>query len=105
MEVMTEETFGPVVGIMPVADDEEALRLMNDSRYGLSASIWTRDQGAALKLGERVATGTFFVNRCDYLDPGLAWTGIKDTGRGCSLSELSYAQVTRPMSFYARQRS
>lgn len=105
MEVMTEETFGPVVGIMPVADDEEALRLMNDSRYGLSASIWTRDQGTALKLGERVATGTLFVNRCDYLDPGLAWTGIKDTGRGCSLSELSYAQVTRPMSFYARQGS
>jgi acyl-CoA reductase-like NAD-dependent aldehyde dehydrogenase len=102
MSVMTEETFGPVVGIMAVSGDDEALALMNDSRYGLSSSVWTTDVAAGLALGSRVETGTFFVNRCDYLDPGLAWTGIKDTGRGCSLSELGFHHVTRPKSYYAR---
>src|SRR5579871_2110437 len=88
MRVMTEESFGPVVGIMKVADDEEAVALMNDSPYGLTASIWTTDTQAALTLGERVEVGTVFMNRCDYLDPGLAWTGVKDSGRGCSLSRI-----------------
>jgi acyl-CoA reductase-like NAD-dependent aldehyde dehydrogenase len=102
MDVMTEETFGPVVGIQPVRDDEEAIRLMNDSRYGLTASIWTADADAALRIGERVETGTWFMNRCDYLDPALAWTGVKDSGRGCTLSRLGLEAFTRPKSFHLR---
>ncbi|HYN12217.1 MAG TPA: aldehyde dehydrogenase family protein, partial [Burkholderiales bacterium] len=102
MAVMTEETFGPVVGIMPVAGDEEAIRLMNDSRYGLTASIWTADAEAALRIGGQVQTGTWFMNRCDYLDPALAWTGVKDSGRGCTLSRLGLEAFTRPKSFHLR---
>lgn len=102
MAIMTEETFGPTVGIMPVDDDDMAIELMNDSRYGLSASVWTSDRAAGATILGRVATGTGFVNRCDYLDPGLAWVGVKDSGRGCSLSELGFHHVTRPKSFYAR---
>ncbi|HEX2555695.1 MAG TPA: aldehyde dehydrogenase family protein [Microvirga sp.] len=103
MSVMRDESFGPVVGIMKVADDEEAVRLMNDSPYGLSAAIWTSDVEAAERLGERLETGTVFMNRADYLDPGLAWTGVKDTGRGASLSRLGYLSVTRPKSYHLRQ--
>jgi len=102
MAVMTEETFGPVVGIQPVKGDEEAIALMNDSRYGLTASIWTRDAEAAVRVGERVETGTWFMNRCDYLDPALAWTGVKDSGRGCTLSRLGLEAFTRPKSFHLR---
>ncbi len=102
MRVMTEESFGPVVGVMRVASDEEAVALMNDSEYGLTASIWTRDEEAALAIGDRVETGTWFMNRCDYLDPALAWTGVKDSGRGCTLSALGYEQLTRPKSFHLR---
>jgi len=102
MELMTEETFGPVVGIQAVKDDEEAIRLMNDSRYGLTASIWTPDADAALRIGDRVETGTWFMNRCDYLDPALAWTGVKDSGRGCTLSTLGLETFTRPKSFHLR---
>ena len=102
MRVMTEETFGPVVGIMPVDGDEEAVGLMNDSRYGLTASIWTTDADAAVRIGDRIATGTWFQNRCDYLDPALAWTGVGDSGRGCSLSSLGYDALTRPKSFHLR---
>jgi acyl-CoA reductase-like NAD-dependent aldehyde dehydrogenase len=102
MTVMTEETFGPVVGIQAVKDDEEAIALMNDSRYGLTASIWTQDTEAALAIGDRVETGTWFMNRCDYLDPALAWTGVKDSGRGCTLSRLGLETFTRPKSFHLR---
>lgn len=102
MRVMTEETFGPVAGIMPVKDDDEAIALMNDSRYGLTASIWTTDVEAAIRIGDRVDTGTWFQNRCDYLDPALAWTGVRDSGRGCSLSRLGYDALTRPKSFHLR---
>lgn len=102
MRVMTEETFGPVVGVMPVADDDEAVRLMNDSVYGLSASVWTSDVDAAVALGDRVETGTWYMNRCDYLDPALAWVGVKDSGRGVSLSPLAFEAVTRPKSFHLR---
>ena len=102
MELMTVETFGPVVGVMKVADDGEAVRLMNDSPYGLSAAIWTRDAGAAVQIGEQLDTGTVFMNRCDYLDPGLAWTGVKDTGRGASLSAIGYETLTRPKSFHLK---
>ncbi len=102
MELMREETFGPVVGVMSVADDEEAIRLMNDSRYGLTASIWTRDEERAVRIGDRVETGTCFMNRCDYLDPELAWVGVKDSGRGCTLSRIGYEHLTRPKSFHLR---
>lgn len=102
MRVMREESFGPVVGIMAVDGDRQALELMNDSAYGLTASLWTRDEAAALALGERIATGTVFLNRCDYLDPALAWTGVKDSGLGCTLSALGYEQLTRPQSFHFR---
>jgi len=102
MRVMTEETFGPVVGIMRVASDEEAVRLMNDSEYGLTAALFTTDVAAAEALGARLETGTVFLNRCDYLDPALPWTGVKDTGRGHTLSLWGYEQVTRPQSFHLR---
>ena len=102
MRIMTEETFGPTVGIMSVRNDAEAISLMNDSAYGLTASVWTGDLERAQQIGERVETGTWFMNRCDYLDPELAWVGVKDSGRGCSLSTLGYAQLTRPKSFHLR---
>jgi acyl-CoA reductase-like NAD-dependent aldehyde dehydrogenase len=103
MRVMNEESFGPVVGIQSVVSDEAAVALMNDSRYGLTASLWTTDEKAALAIGDRVATGTVFLNRCDYLDPALAWTGIKDSGRGCTLSRFGYDALTRPKSFHFRR--
>lgn len=103
MRVMTEESFGPVVGIMPVASDDEAIRLMNDSEFGLSASIWTANEAAALRIGSELETGTVFMNRCDYLDPSLVWTGVKDTGRGKSLSVFGYDSVTRLKSYHFRQ--
>jgi acyl-CoA reductase-like NAD-dependent aldehyde dehydrogenase len=102
MRVMTEESFGPVVGVMPVDSDDEAVELMNDSAYGLTASIWTEDLDAAVAIGDRIETGTVYMNRCDYLDPALAWTGVKDSGRGVSLSRLAYEAVTRPKSFHLR---
>jgi len=103
MRVMTEESFGPVVGIMKVADDEQAIELMNDSPYGLTASIWTRDHDTAARIGARIETGTVFMNRADYLDPALCWTGCKDTGRGGSLSYLGYLAVTRPKSYHLKK--
>lgn len=103
MRVMTEETFGPVVGIMPVNDDAEAIQLMNDSAYGLTAALWTKDLAAATRIGDQLETGTVYMNRCDYLDPALAWTGVKDSGRGCALSVLGYEQLTRPKSFHLRR--
>jgi acyl-CoA reductase-like NAD-dependent aldehyde dehydrogenase len=102
MKVMMEETFGPVAGIMKVKDDDEAIRLMNDSPYGLTASIWTTDMDAAEGIGGKVETGTVYMNRCDYLDPGLAWTGVKETGRGATLSTIGYEALTRPKSFHLR---
>ena len=102
MRVMMEESFGPVVGIMKVPSDEAAVRLMNDSPYGLTASVWTADADAAERIGDSIATGTVFMNRCDYVDPSLAWTGIKDTGRGASMSRLGFEALTRPKSFHLR---
>jgi len=103
MSFMTEETFGPCVGIMKVKGENEAIKLMNDSPYGLTASIWTKDIEIAEKIGNKVQTGTFFMNRCDYLDPALSWTGVNETGKGCSLSEIAYEKLTAPKSFHLRK--
>lgn len=105
MSVMTEESFGPVVGIMKVGSDDEAVDLMNDSCFGLTASIWTADETAAVAIGGRVDTGTWYQNRCDFLDPALAWTGVKLSGRGCTLSALGYEALTRPKSFHLRTKT
>lgn len=105
MRVMREESFGPVVGVMPVRDDAEAVRLMNDCAYGLTASLWTADAGRAAALGAQIETGTVFMNRCDYLDPALCWTGCKDTGRGAALSALGFQSLTRPKSYHLRKQS
>ena len=105
MSVMIEESFGPVVGIMKVSDDNDAIELMNDSPYGLTAAVWTEDADAARRIGDEIATGTVFMNRCDYLDPALTWTGVKDTGRGATLSPLGYDALTRPKSYHFRTRT
>lgn len=103
MRVMNEESFGPVVGIMSVKDDDEAIALMNDSDYGLTASLWTSDAARAAALGESIETGTVFMNRCDYLDPSLCWTGCKDTGRGGGLSVIGFHNLTRPKSYHLKK--
>jgi acyl-CoA reductase-like NAD-dependent aldehyde dehydrogenase len=100
MAILREETFGPAVGIMQVASDDEAVRLMNDSEYGLTAAIYSTDAERAEALGDALETGTVFLNRCDYLDPALAWTGVKNSGRGCTLSRVGFEQLTRPKSYH-----
>jgi len=100
--IMREETFGPAVGIVRVASDEEAVRLMNDSAFGLTAAIYSADPARAEALGDELETGTVFLNRCDYLDPALAWTGVKNSGRGCTLSRVGFEHLTRPKSFHFR---
>ena len=103
MEFMMEETFGPTVGIMKVKNEKDAEILMNDSAYGLTASVWTSDKEFASNFGNKIQTGTFFMNRCDYLDPGLAWTGVKDTGMGITLSVLGFDHLTRAKSYHLRK--
>ena len=103
MRIMREESFGPVVGIMKVSNDDEAIRLMNDSPFGLTASLWTADLARAQRVGDRIETGTIFMNRADYLDPGLCWTGCKDTGRGGGLSVIGYHNLTRPKSYHLKK--
>jgi len=105
MGVMMDESFGPVIGLMKVAGDGEAIELMNDSPYGLTAAIWTEDVEAAQAIGREIATGTVFMNRCDYLDPALTWTGVKDTGRGATLSRVGYEALTRPKSYHLRTKT
>ena len=102
MDIMREEVFGPVVSVMPVASDEEAVERMNDSRYGLTASVWTQDVDAALAIGAELQTGTCFMNRCDYVDPALTWTGVKDSGLGWALSPLGYGQLSHPKSYHLK---
>jgi len=103
MTIMREETFGPAVGIMKVRDDAEAVALMNDSKYGLTVSIWTGDAERAARLGQELETGTVFMNRADYLDPALCWTGVKETGRGGSLSVIGFHNLTRPKSYHLKR--
>jgi acyl-CoA reductase-like NAD-dependent aldehyde dehydrogenase len=105
MRIMREETFGPAHGVMKVASDEEAIALMNDSPYGLTAAIWTEDAEAAKSIGDRIETGTVFMNRADYVDPALAWVGVKGSGRGASLSRVGYELLTRPKSFHLRTKT
>ena len=105
MDIMREESFAPVIGIMSVENDSQALEHINDSAYGLSASIWTQDEEVGLALCNDIDTGTVFINRCDYLDPSLPWNGIKDSGRGCSLSYLGYQQLTRPKSIHIKRQA
>ncbi|OBZ87031.1 NADP-dependent glyceraldehyde-3-phosphate dehydrogenase [Choanephora cucurbitarum] len=102
MLVMNEETFGPVLGIMKVSSDKEAIELMNDSRYGLTASIWTSSEEKALEIGDQIETGTWFMNRCDYIDPALAWVGAKESGLGFSMSKQGFGQFTRPKSYHLK---
>ena len=102
MRVMTEETFGPLVAIMSVSGDDEAIQLMNDSEFGLTAAIFTQDESAAIQIGNQIDTGTWFMNRCDYLDPALAWTGVKNSGRGCTLSSVGFEHMTRPKSYHLK---
>ena len=103
MRVMNEETFGPVIGIMSVSGDEEAIKLMNDSEFGLTAAVFTQDESAAIEIGNQIETGTWFMNRCDYLDPALAWTGVKKSGRGCTLSSVGFEHMTRPKSYHLKR--
>ncbi len=105
MEIMTEETFGPAHGVMKVKSDEEAIRLMNDSSFGLTASVWTEDEAAAKAIGDKIETGTVYMNRADYLDPALAWVGVKESGRGVTLSRVGYEHLTRPKSFHLRTKT
>ncbi len=105
MSVMRDESFGPVIGIMRVKSDDEAIALMNDSPYGLTASVWTSDQNAAIRIGQQIETGTVYMNRCDYVDPELVWTGVKETGRGVALSSLGFDPYTRPKSFHLKNLS
>jgi acyl-CoA reductase-like NAD-dependent aldehyde dehydrogenase len=105
MKIMTEETFGPAHGVMKVKSDEEAIRLMNDSPFGLTASIWTEDRLAAERIGDAIETGTVYMNRADYLDPALAWVGVKESGRGVTLSKVGYEHLTRPKSFHLRVKT
>lgn len=103
MAFMKDETFGPAVGIMKVKSDEQALELMNDSPYGLTASLWTQDPERAARIGRDIETGTVFMNRADYLDPALCWTGVKETGKGGSLSVLGFQNLTRPKSYHLKK--
>ncbi|RBW57482.1 aldehyde dehydrogenase family protein [Ruegeria sp. A3M17] len=103
MRVMRDESFGPVVGIMKVSSDDEAIALMNDSEFGLTASLWTRDVDRAARVGDAIETGTVFMNRADYLDPALCWTGCKNTGRGGGLSVIGYHNLTRPKSYHLKK--
>jgi len=103
MRIMRDETFAPVVGIMKVENDEEAIRLMNDSQFGLTASVWTSNIKRAERIGDRIDTGTVFMNRCDYLDPALCWTGCKSTGKGGGLSVIGYQNLTRPKSYHLKK--
>jgi len=105
MEIMTEETFGPAHGVMKVRSDAEAIQLMNDSPFGLTASVWTADEDAAKDIGNQIQTGTVYMNRADYLDPALAWAGVKESGRGVTLSRVGYEHLTRPKSFHLRTKT
>ena len=103
MNIMKEESFGPVLPIMSVENDAEAINLMNDSEYGLTAAVFSNKVAKVEKMGSRIETGTVFMNRCDYLDPELPWTGVKDTGKGVSLSNHGFAQFYRLKGYHLKK--
>jgi acyl-CoA reductase-like NAD-dependent aldehyde dehydrogenase len=103
-EVMQEESFGPLLPVRAVAGDEEALAHMNDTRYGLTASVWTRDRARADRFAAELRAGTVYQNRCDYLDPALPWTGVGDSGKGSTLSPYGFYHLTRRRSIHFRSR-
>jgi acyl-CoA reductase-like NAD-dependent aldehyde dehydrogenase len=98
LDVMRDETFGPVLPIVPVDSDEEALALMNDSDLGLTASVYTKDRDRAERMAKKLEVGTVYMNQCDTLDPALPWTGVKDSGKGSTLSTIGLVNLTRPKS-------
>lgn len=100
MEVMREENFGPILPVMKVSGIDEAIKLINDSEYGLTCAIFTQDPTVAKTIAHEAETGTVFMNRCDYLDPALPWTGVKNSGCGSSLSKYGFYNVTRRKSLH-----
>jgi acyl-CoA reductase-like NAD-dependent aldehyde dehydrogenase len=102
MRLFRAESFGPILPVAAVASDEEALAKMNDSRLGLTASVWTGDRERAARFARELECGTVFMNRCDYLDPALPWSGWKESGRGVSLSPLGLQALTRPKAVHFR---
>ncbi|KAK4989536.1 hypothetical protein LTR50_003143 [Elasticomyces elasticus] len=102
MTVMTEETFGPVIPVMKVKSDAEAIKLMNDSQFGLTASIWSKDVTKGSELADDVDAGTAFVNRCDFPSPDLAWIGWKESGKGQTLSKFGFDQFVRLKSYHIK---
>jgi acyl-CoA reductase-like NAD-dependent aldehyde dehydrogenase len=100
--VMQEESFGPLMPVLAVADDDEAIRMMNDTHYGLTASVWTRDPERADRFGREVEAGTIYQNRCDFLDPALPWTGYRDSGKGSTLSRYGFFHLTKRKSIHFR---
>jgi acyl-CoA reductase-like NAD-dependent aldehyde dehydrogenase len=103
--VMKEESFGPLVAVASVASDEEAVKAINTSDFGLTGCLWTEDLERAERLAPQLEVGTVFMNRCDYLDPALPWSGVKDTGKGLSLSHLGFSQLTRVKSLHFRLKT
>jgi len=101
-QLMQMESFGPILPVAPVDSDQEALRRMNDSAFGLTASVWTGDRERADRMARELEYGTVYMNRCDHVDPSLPWSGWKDSGRGHSLSRLGFDQLTRPKSLHYR---
>jgi len=104
MDLMQEESFAPVVAVMKVRDDDEAIAWMNDSRFGLTASVWTDDDTRAERFAAEVNAGTVFQNRCDYCDPALPWTGWGESGKGSSLSHYGFWHLTRRKAVHFRKR-
>jgi acyl-CoA reductase-like NAD-dependent aldehyde dehydrogenase len=103
MELMLEESFGPVIGIQKVAGDDEAVALMNDTRYGLTAGIYTRDEAAAQSLLARVHAGSVYWNCCDRVSPRLPWSGVGDSGIGLTLSVDGIRAFTRTKAWHLRR--
>jgi acyl-CoA reductase-like NAD-dependent aldehyde dehydrogenase len=103
MRVMREESFGPIIGIQKVRDDAEALRLMNDTAYGLTAGVYTRDEARAMRLLAGVHAGTAYWNCCDRVSPRLPWSGLGHSGVGVTLSTYGIETFTRPKAWHLRQ--
>ncbi|MBK6980534.1 MAG: aldehyde dehydrogenase family protein [Betaproteobacteria bacterium] len=102
MAVMREESFGPVIGLMPVAGDEEAVRLMNDTAYGLTAGVYTKSSVRARRILSQVRAGSVYWNCCDRVSPRLPWSGVGHSGLGVTLSTAGIEAFTRPKAWHLR---